>query len=39
MPTAPTGVNCRHVKEVSNQIELVGMADAQTLAVASPVAG
>jgi hypothetical protein len=35
MPTAPTGANCRHVMEVPNQIELVGMDGARTLAVVS----
>ena len=31
MPTTLTGVNCRHLTEVLNQIELVGVAEALTL--------
>jgi hypothetical protein len=38
MPTAPTGVNCWHVKEVPNQIEGVGVAEGQTLAVVASTA-
>ena len=37
MPTTPTGMNCRHDKEVPNQIEMAGVKS-EMLAVAGRIA-